>query len=101
MEQLGGRREVHDLHVVLRAQHQEPFESGARVLGPLALEAVRKEQHQAAQAMPFVLGRRDELVDDHLRGVHEVSELRFPANQRVGRVERVAILEPDDAGLRQ
>jgi hypothetical protein len=62
-------------------------------------QAVRQQQHQAAQAVPLVLGRRDELVDDHLCGVHEVAELRFPADQRVGRVERVAPFEADDAGF--
>ena len=32
---------------------------------------------------PLVLGRDQELVDDDLRAVHEVAELRFPCDQRV------------------
>ena len=38
---LGGRGQVADLHVVLRAELQKAFETRARVLGTLPLKAVR------------------------------------------------------------
>ena len=41
------RRAVRDPQVVLRASLQEPFETGAGVLGPLSLEAMGKEQRQS------------------------------------------------------
>jgi hypothetical protein len=72
-------------------RHQEALQARAGVLGALALEAVRqKEHHQAAQAVPLVLGAHDELVDDDLRAVDEVAELGLPDDQRFGRVEAVA-----------
>ena len=43
----------------------------------------------------------DELVDDHLRAVGEVAELRFPEHQRVGLGERVAVLEAEHRLFRQ
>ena len=41
------------------------------------------------------------LVDDALRGVGEVSELRLPEHQRVGVGHGVAQLEPEDPVLGQ
>ena len=37
----------------------------------------------------------DELVDDDLRAVHEVAELRLPQHERLRRGHRVAVLEAD------
>ena len=97
VKELRRRREIDDLHVVFGAEQEKALEPRARVLGPLALHAVRQQHDQAAQALPFVFGRGDELVDDHLGDVDEVAELRFPANQGVRRVERVAPFEAEDA----
>ena len=79
------------------ADLEKAFDARARVLGPLPLVAVRQEQDEARQAEPLVLGRHDELVDDDLRRVHEVAELRLPDDEAVGRVEAVAVLEAEDA----
>ncbi len=81
------------------AELQEPLDARARVLRPLSLEAVGQEQHEAGEARPLVLRRDDELVDDDLRGVREVAELRLPHDELVGPVERVAVLEAEHAGL--
>ena len=75
---------LHDLDVVLGGEREEALEAGAGVLGPLPFEAVRQQQHEAAQAAPLVLGAGDELVDDHLRRVDEVAELRFPQHEPSG-----------------
>src|SRR5262249_40147081 len=71
----------------------------ARVLRPLPLVAVRQEEHDAAAALPLRLGARDELVDDDLRAVREVAELRLPEDEllRVGQAE--AELEAEDGVL--
>ena len=42
---------------------------------------------------PLVLRRRDELVDDDLRAVGEVAELRLPQDERLGPLDAVAVLE--------
>ena len=46
MEELRGRRAVRDADVLLRAELEEPLEPRARVLGPVALVAVRQEERQ-------------------------------------------------------
>ena len=67
--------------------------------GPLPFVAVRQQHHQAAHALPLRVRRGDELVDDHLRAVREVAELRLPERER-GRVgEAVAVLEAEHRGL--
>ena len=71
------------------------------VLGPRALVAVREQQRQARRLAPLRQRRDDELVDDHLRGVDEVAELRLPEHERLGRLHRVAVLEAEAGDLRQ
>lgn len=62
---------------------------------------MRQQHHQAALSHPLRLSRADELIDDALRCVVEVAELRFPQDQRVGVGHRVAELEAEHAVLRQ
>ena len=59
----------------------------------LAFETVRQQQHEAAQAFPLRFGAGDELIDDDLRRVPEIAELRFPNDQALRRIETVAIIE--------
>src|SRR5207249_4477590 len=101
VEVLRRRGQVADLYVVLGAELEEALETRARVLGALALVAVREEQHEAAHALPLRLRAGEELVDDHLRAVDEVAELRLPDDQpaRVG--EAHAELEAEDGVLGQ
>ena len=84
-----------DADVLLRAELQEPLEARARVLGTVALVAVRQEQGQPRRLAPLREGRRDELVDDDLRAVREVAVLRLPEDERLGRGRRVAVLEAE------
>ena len=58
-----------------------------------ALVAVGQHHHQVALSDPLRLPAADELVDDALRGVREVAELRLPAHERVRVGDRVAELE--------
>ena len=95
-----GRRGRHDhLPVVLGRELQVALEPGRAVLGPLPLVAVRQQHHQAVHAQPLALARADELVDDDLRAVGEVAELRLPHHQRIGLGRGVAVLEAQHARL--
>src|SRR6516165_1202823 len=62
---------------------------------------MREQQGEAAALSPLVFGRDDELVDDDLAAVAEVSELRFPADERVLIRDRIAVLEAERCELRQ
>ncbi len=89
VEELRGRREVADLDVVLGRELQEALDARARVLRPLALEAVRQEQDEPAEPRPLVLGGHDELIDDDLRGVRR-SRRTAPPTRRACPADRAS-----------
>src|SRR6266545_2665238 len=101
MKVLRRRRRLADLDVVLGGEIQETLRAGARVLRPLPLVTVRQQKDQTRQEAPFVLTGRQELVDDHLRAVGEVPELRLPKDERLRIVAAVAVLEAQRRRLRQ
>ena len=101
VEHLRRRRRHAHLHVVLGAQLQEALEARRRMLRALPFVAVRQEQHQAADAAPLGFAGADELVDDDLRAVGEVAELRFPDHERVGLGVAIAVLEAEHRLLGQ
>ena len=78
MEVLCRSRGLAHLHVVARAELQIAFDARAGVFRPLAFVAVRQQQHESGEQVPLVFASDDELVDDDLRAVGEVAELRFP-----------------------
>src|SRR5690606_40316863 len=65
------------------------------VLRTLPFVAVRQEQRQSAQSSPLRFARADELIDDDLRAVREVPELRFPDRETVGLRRGKAVLETE------
>ena len=69
--------------------------------GPWPSCAVRQQQRQRRLLAPLDLAGGDELVDDGLRAVGEVAELRLPQHQRVGVLHRVAVLEAHRRELAQ
>jgi hypothetical protein len=71
------------------------------MLRPLALIAVRQKHHEAAHAQPLHLARGDELVDDDLRAIGEVAELRFPQHQRARLGGGISIFEAQDRFFRE
>ena len=81
VEIIGRRRAVGDLQIVLGAQLQIALEPRRAMLRPLPFEAVRKQHDEAAGAQPLGFAGGDELVDDALRAIGEVAELRFPQHQ--------------------
>ncbi len=99
MKILPRRRGLDDLHVVAGAELQIALDAGAGVLRALAFVPVRQQQNQSGQQVPLVFAGGDELVDDDLRAVGEVAELRFPHHQRFGEVARVSVLEAHHRGL--
>ena len=101
VEELARGRAVGDPDVVLRALLEEPLEPRARVLGPVALVAVRQQQRQARRLPPLRAAGDEELVDHDLGAVDEVAELRLPEDERVRRGDRVAVLEPERRVLRE
>jgi len=78
MKILRGRRRVHNLDIVFGRQREKTFEARARMLRPAAFKPVRQQQHQPGQPPPFVFSTGDELVNDDLGGVDEISKLRLP-----------------------
>src|ERR1017187_7230593 len=93
VEVLRGRGAIGHLHVVLGAEREIPLDARAGMFRPLALVAVREQQHQAAGLAPFRFGAGNELVDHDLRAVGEIAELRFPNHQRQRVRHAVAELE--------
>src|ERR1700753_881072 len=94
-EVLGGGGRVGDPDVALGAEGEEALDPGALVLRAGALVAVRKEHREAARLSPLGLAGDDEAVDDHLRRVGEVAELRLPEDQGARLCRRVAVLEAE------
>ena len=101
VEVLRRRREVRDADVALGGELQEALQARRGVLGARALVAVRQQQRQARGLAPLGQAADDELVDDDLRGVAEVAELRLPQHERLGRLGRVAVLEAQAGDLAQ
>ena len=96
-----GRRRTRHGHVVLGAQLKVALDSGGRMVRSLALVAVRQQQYHAGALAPLLLCAGDELVDDDLGTVGEVTELSFPEHERVGPFDRVAVLETHRGVLTQ
>ena len=101
MEILGGRGEVPDDEVFLGTELEEALEPRAGVLGAHAFVAVRQQHHEVAWRLPFRLGGGNELVDDDLRAIREISELGLPQRQHAGVGKRVAVVEAEHRELRQ
>ena len=93
-------RDAH-LDVVVGAQLQIALDAAGRVLRPLAFVAVRQQHGEAAQPAPLGFTGGDELVDDHLRTVGEIAELRFPYRQRIRFGSGITVLEPQHRLFRQ
>ena len=87
MKVLSRRCEIADLDVVLGAKLKKPFEPAAGMFRTLTFVAVWKEQDDPARPLPFRFRRNDELIDDGLRAIREITELRFPQTEHVRIIE--------------
>ena len=101
MKVLRRGREVTDLDVVFGAGLQETLEASAGMFGTLTFVAVRQKQNDATGPLPFRFCRNDELIDDGLGAVGEITKLRFPQAKHVGVIERVAVIETEHGRLRK
>ena len=99
MEVLRGVGGLGDDHVVAGGELEEALHAGAGVLGALAVVAVREEHDDAGEQTPLGFAGGDELVDDDLRAVDEVAELRLPEDEGFGIVAGVAVLEAEGGGF--
>lgn len=86
------RREV--VRVVI-TKLQEPLDPSTRVLRTLSIVPVRQTHYQTRPLQPFPLSTSNELIDDALRIVRKVTELRLPHGQAVWRNEGVPELEAE------
>src|SRR5207237_2450910 len=84
-----------------RLELQETLEPRARVLRSVAFVAVREQERQPRRLPPLGETGGDELVDDDLRAVDEVAELRLPEHERLRSGRRVAVLEAQARVLRE
>ena len=96
MEDLSRCGRLHNLNVVLGTLRQEPFQAGAGVFRALPFVTMRQQQNQAAESFPLLFGTDDELIDDHLRDIHEVAELGFPQDQARRVIKTIAIFVAHD-----
>lgn len=72
-------------HVVLSAQLKVALDAAGRVVRALTFEAVREHEHQRGALAPLLLGGGNELVNDSLSAVGEVTSPKFPHHEGVGR----------------
>ena len=89
------------MQIVFGGELQETLDPRAGVLRALSFIAVRQEQHQSGGQIPFVFAGADELIDDHLRAVHEIAELRLPQNECLGIVAAESVLKAHARGFGQ
>ena len=84
MEVLPGGGGLADLDVVARGELQIALNAGAGMLRPLAFVSMREKHDNAGEQIPLVFAGGDELIDDDLRAVGEIAELRFPGTRASG-----------------
>ena len=93
--------QIADLNIVLGTKLKKAFEAAAGMFGALSFVTVRQQQYDPARPLPFRFSRNDELVDDSLGAIREISELRFPQTKHARIIERITVIEPEDGGFRE
>jgi hypothetical protein len=89
-----------DARILVR-QLEITLHTARRVLWTLSVVTVRKRHDETRTLHPLNLTRGDELIDDTLGVVGEVTELGLPHNKRIWRGQRVTVLEAETTKLRQ
>ena len=82
-----------DLGGVRIGELEEALEAGRAVFGSCTIISVGEEEDQATLAHPLHLTTGNELIDDDLGSVGEVTKLGLPQDERVGILEGVAKLK--------
>src|SRR5277367_7136790 len=78
-------------HVVHGSKLEEALHARRGVLGTLAVVPVREKHDDAGEQPPLSFASGNELIDDRLRTVNEVAELRLPEDEGFGIVAGVAV----------
>ena len=68
---------------------------------PLPFIAMRQQHDQARHAQPLGLARGDELINDYLRAIGEVTKLTFPQHHRLRIGQRIAVIKTKHAKFRE
>ena len=92
-------RQIYDLHILLGAELEKTLETRAAVLRTLPFVAVRQQHHEITPSLPFRFRRTDELINDHLRPISKITELRFPQHEGILAGHRVAVFKTQDCEL--
>src|SRR6266853_180059 len=98
---LSGIRGLDDLNVVFGCKLNEALDTGTGMLRALAFVSVRQQHDESGEQVPLGFTGADELIDDGLRHVDEVSELSLPEDKRFGVVAAVAIFKSQHTGFRE
>src|SRR5438034_336021 len=71
-------------HIVAGSKLEKALYAGGGVLRPLAVVAMRQQHDNTGEQTPLGFAGCDELIDDALRAVDEVAELRLPEDEGFG-----------------
>src|SRR5579862_942953 len=101
VEILRGARGLANLNVVFGGKLHVALKAGAGMLRPLPFIPMWQEHYHTGRQIPLVVASADELIDDDLRAVSEVTELRFPKHERFGVVAAESIFKTEASSFRQ
>src|SRR5258708_32896716 len=101
MEILRSGRRLADLNVVFRSELQIALHARAGMLRTLAFITLRQQHDKSGEQAPLVFAGGNKLIDDHLRAISKISELRFPQYQSIGIIAAVAVFKAEHRGFRQ
>src|SRR5258708_34245695 len=99
MKILGGGGRLTDLDVLFGGGLEITLDASAGVFRTLAFVSVRQQQDETGEQAPLVFPGDEELVDDDLRAVGEVAELRLPQHQSVGIVAAESVFKTEHGSL--
>lgn len=91
-----GRGEVER---ILVSEQQVSLNSSGRMLGTLSIVSVGQRQNQAGSLRPLGLGGGNELINDDLGSVGEVTKLSLPDDKGLRRSQGVTVLKAHDTVL--
>lgn len=93
MEKVGRSGTVHNLHIEVGTQTQEPFQTAAGMFCTLSLIAMRQQHDQSRLQSPFFLCCGNILIHNYLSHVIKITKLRLPQGKSVVMSQRVTIFE--------
>src|SRR6266487_213392 len=86
-------RAVGNAPVLFGGQLEIALQARARVLRPLSFISMRKQHDERRILAPLGATGGDKLIDNYLRDVGKIAELRLPQDQCFRSVDTIAVLE--------